>query len=555
MKKIIFILVIISFWGAIFSQNAHFQYRVTGNPTLKSAVTIVHSSGRAYLIQTESDKLHISRINPTNMQPLGNTSSHNIGIFNTIHLNGGYEDLQGNLITYGYGLSGSSKSYLIVKIDVNSMSVRYAYGEGVEIIEGCWGKDVNGAMYNLFLLNKINDQNEVIAYNDNLTPCNTISFNSRFGIITDISWDPYHDLFIASGSTSINHIDAFLIYFTCDILNPDFFHLVDTLRISIQYFLKGAECRTLHEVIDDRHLIIIHGLNDVLIDYFWAIQVENIPLNLSVLNSRVYTYPQHKLTLQDMKYNPYNNKLTILGRNVLCEKGVNFIAQMDPYTLADIDIAEIMDRDSNSSCIISHPLEPVDTAYGNKIYLKKLELNPFNSCHTVLSTGINEMSPWGTSPYITETYNIAYSGCDKLSNTYGCYIPFTNPPSPPEVYSNFTHLGTDITTQTSSLSLHQNVDCNDTAFCGKGSLKPNIDNQLTKPTPGISLYSCDYFKCSHFSETVYYYLYDLAGKVLFQGITENDIKTLLPNFSNGIYILSVVDKVGNKKSEKVIYLK
>ena len=558
MKKIIFILVIISFWEVSFSQNAHFEFWLSNSPTPNSAITIIHKeNARAYLIQTESNNIHVSQIDPTDMQPVDSTTSYiNIGNLYSrlIHLNGGYKDFQGNLIAYGYAIINNLRHYLIIKIDLSSMNLDFIISLSGEIIEGCCGKDVHGNTCNLFLLSNANNSiNEVIAYDEDLTICTTKSLRSGSGTITDISWDSYHEIFLASGSYSyfsspnLIFTDPFLIYFKCDTVDTNFFSVGSQYIISNQQFFTRAEGRTLHEVIDDQHLVLTQDLRDTASDYIWIIRVDNFSTQ-PVFNSTNFKLPRPKLILQDMKYDSYHKKLTILGRNVLCEEGVNFIAQINPLLLTDLKIAVIMDKNYNSSCIIFNP--PIDTTYGNHIYLQRLELNPFNKCHTILSTGINMKRV-----YITETYDIARPKCDSLIHTFEyyptlidtCYLNANTP--------NFFYAIRNAQTPSVNLYLNQDTICDDLANCGKGSINPNINNQLTKPTPKINLYSCEYFECNHFSETVYYYLYDLAGKVLFHGITENGVITSLPNFTNGIYILSVVDKVGNKKSEKVIYFK
>ena len=249
-----------------------------------------------------------------------------------------------------------------------------------------------------------------------------------------------------------------------------------------------------------------------------------------------------------MKYDSHSNKLTILGRNVLCVDGINIIAQMDPYSLTNFKIAQIMDQNSYSSCTVG---PPANIIYGNEIYLQRLEINPFNSCRTILSTGING----NVGAYITETYDIGNSNCDQPFPTTEYSLSFFYPyPTPSAAYSNY-YYNHDSTTIIPSPILTQSIKCGYVTYCDKGSIETNVDNQLTKLIPSISIHSCEFFECSHFSETVYYYLYDLAGKILYQGRTENGIKTLLPNLSNGIYILSVADDIGNKKSKKVFYFK
>ena len=554
MKKIFIFIVVLLFWENCFSQNTHFEFWLSNNPVSNSAVTIVHSNNIAYLIQTEPNLVHVSDIDPTNMSPIGNTSSYYFGNFNTIYLNGGFEDFQGNLIAYGYAINqlNNQRCYIIIKIDLSNMLLNYNSFYGEEIIEGCCGYDVNGNICNLFLLNNVN--HEVIAYDENLMPSASKSLISRDGVITDISWNPYHDNFIASGS-SINpttyYVEPLLLNFTCDQADPDYFIVGDQFIISNQQFFQRAEGRTLHEVIDDQHLILTQDLRDLNTDYIWITLFDDYSIP-SVSISTIFEMPTPKLFLQDMKYDSFNNKITILGRDVYCVNGINFIAQIDPYSLTGLNMAQIMDQNSNSSCVVQ---PPTNYMYGNEMYLQRLELNPFNSCQTILSTGINK-NTGGSSPYITETYDIANTQCDQF-----IYTVEQNPAITivghfeDHLYFNYQGLQPPLN-PSYNIYINQSIVCNDMAYCGKGTHnKPNVNNQMLKETPIISLYSCEYFQCDNFSERVYYCLYDLVGKIIFQGITENGIKTLLPNFTNGIYILSVIDEKGNKKTEKVIYFK
>lgn len=79
MKKIIILFTFLSFLGNILAQNTHFAYNLSNNTTANSAVTIVHSNGTAYLIQTQINYIHVSEIDPTNMQPNGSTISYDFG--------------------------------------------------------------------------------------------------------------------------------------------------------------------------------------------------------------------------------------------------------------------------------------------------------------------------------------------------------------------------------------------------------------------------------------------------------------------------------------------
>lgn len=210
-----------------------------------------------------------------------------------------------------------------------------------------------------------------------------------------------------------------------------------------------------------------------------------------------------------------------------------------------------MDQNNNSICSI--PPSSV-YLYGNLINLQRLELNPYNSCQTILSTGITS-NKIGSTPYITETLDISHTHCDDI-------IHLSDHPIIPSdsIFANdYLSFSYSYTTTIQYLNLDYLLDiivCNDSINCNKSDYYiQQINKLINTEIPMISLFSCVFFQCDYFSKELNYYIYDIAGKIIYQDVTENGIKTTLPNLTNGIYILLVIDNKGNKKTEKLIYFK
>lgn len=220
----------------------------------------------------------------------------------------------------------------------------------------------------------------------------------------------------------------------------------------------------------------------------------------NVSNSTIFEFP-NKLFIQDMKYNHYTNKLTLLGRIVYCMKGINYIAQVDPFSLTGMDIRQILDQNSNSNCAYS---PPTNVLYGNELFLERLELNPFNSCYTILATGVNK-NLLGDSPYITETYDISLAQCDQFVYTNEQY-PLTSNVQIGDDYLNFNYAFASPVPTLNLFYLNQSIVCNNVAYCGKGINKPQQENKpFNMVIPNITLFGAEYFQCENFSITLNFF--------------------------------------------------
>jgi len=541
MKKILFSIIMLISVVNIYSQNPHYEFLLTNNP-ITSAVTIIHSDQFGYILSTKANNINVSIIDPTNMQPIGSTYQFECNIFKEIKFQGAFEDLDNNLVAYGIAKDANSTYYIIFKIrtDFTNRQILYdiilpcdpiydpfLFCNG--IIEGCSGYDINGEIVNLFLLKTgevfFTDNSYNSVYQDNLQCV------FPFDKISDISWNPFNKEFVASGYSD-EYQDPFLIFFDCSI-NAPYFIINQEFRLTSQLHITHAEGRTLHEVIDDQNIILCQDLRKGDIDYIWLTL-----LNPNIVNSKLFFfYPSRKLFNYDMKFDKNGDVLTILGRSVGCGVGVNFLAQINPYTLDQLNVAQI--RDPNNPNYIC----PGTNSAQNQIFLRRLELNPYNSCHTILSTGT-----FCSAIYMTETEDISLTNCDNIQQIQDMIV---NPII--DVFnSQIIHFNPSISfhpTQVNLLNLAKTEPCDDIIDCSsKGNNQ--IDNTLIKNEllPSILFFDNNKFIVENFNGKLHYYIYDVTGKLLINGITESDKINTIDKLIDGFYIL----KIENSKGEKLV---
>ncbi len=538
MKKILFSIIMLISIVNIYSQNPHYEYGFINHPTT-SAVTIIHSDNFGYILSTEANNINVSRVDPTNMQPIDTTYTVHSNLFKDIKFKGAFEDNCQNLVAYGIANTGILTYYIIFKIQNNFTGEQILYDNITYcngIIEGCSGYDTNGVEVNLFLL----ETGEVF-----FTDCHYDSVSNNYlqsglnGVITDISWNSYQKQFVASGlyKDIINYYnDPFLIYFQCTMNNLNFIN-IHPFRISSQSPYQYAEGRTLHEVIDENNIVICQDLRKDTVDYIWLTLLDQ-----NIIKSRMfYFYPYQKLYNYDMKYDKLSNLLTILGRTVPCYDGINFIAQIDPYELLQLNVAQIRNPNSpNFQC-------PGTNYEENQIFLKRLELNPYNQCRTILSTG-----KYCSLIYITETDDINLTHCDNILNVKFDTLTPTIDNMTYQIHQ-FNSASVDIPIFSYNLILEKFDPCFELFQCpSKGNLNDEIflKNNLE---PEITIFDNNKFIVKNFTEKLHYYIYDITGKLLINGETECDKVNIINNLINGFYILQIENSKGEKLVKKFTF--
>ena len=549
------------------AQNMYRNYSSPINvPRPTNAVSVVHSNGYVYLFQAdENGKLSATEIDPLSMNPTGNAMYFQLTIPNTsyiiITLNGGFEDANGNFVLFGvvsydnfithqyyqypiYVRTASNLSSCDVYCDQNS-----SYGE---YTAGCDGYNQNMDEVYMFV-----HEQELVAVEATF-PSNMHKFilntiTNPYDIYTDISWDRINHHFIASGSahnSPTGHEDPFVE--VLDLLNFTSVYSIAEYYICDPTVTHSSEYKSLHVQLDDNNLILYHDLerydNSSVYDIIWLTRIKNFwDVNtVFVDESWFYELPNAKLFAKDLIYDSKNNRLDFLGEFNKCREGtIQLLAQVDPYLLSSgIEIGQLGATFMGGTCLNDQP--PYEDIAYNDLKMSNLVLNIYNPCYPILIAGVE----YGKQSVLTETYDISLSLCDKP-------IWHEDKPASPSVIP-YSH---NITSHTSGTPVPTNVFpdiiimtylCDEPDACshqfGGKSLQKSLTNN---PTAEISIEYGKLFVCEGFEGVIQYSLYDMAGKLLQQGETQNGkySSLILPN---GVYLLKATDATGRQMVKKVV---
>lgn len=556
MKKVIlFLSILFIALCNVFAQNAHWSYGLSSGTSASSAATVVRSNGTAYIAQTQTgtNTIHLSEINPSTMTATGATCTYvNASTYNNIFLNGGFEDFNGNIIVYGYCYNVVGYEYgYIAEIDPNNF-FQIKHMESAmnnRMISGCTGVDANGNVINVLVGS---DGNLHVFFNGNEQ--REREYTGQYGYYTDVVWDNTNYCFIASGSCYNNTalmMDPFISCFMYNAIAQQFI-IIKEYAISNNNISGWSEGKSLISIIDDNHLVLYQDLRKDNYDIIWMTLVKGFLSTTPVLQiSTHFLAPLHKLSSFDMLYDKYNNRLNLLGQFDYCSWSTSFIAQTDPFNLSYLNIGQISSMYGNVSC---NTLDvPIQSVIGNDVRLNNITLNPYNPCITTISTGIAKNS-FGTTPYLTETYDITMSNCDMLFDVLRAHCF-------PSLYSIQTHplplscsSSLPMNPVVNLITSHYN-ECPDAVYCAKSSELTNYEETKSCViSEGNRARIEEYagtFVCFGFSGAVEYEILDVTGKRICFGKTVNGKPNPINLNQYGLYLLRCIDETGNYCVRKI----
>lgn len=558
MKKIhvlFFLLVGFAFGGG--AQNQYWNYQSQNyatNPT--SSVSIVHSNGMIYFFQTDviNSTLSATEIDPITMLPTG----INKGIsYPGLTLEGGFEDVNGDFVLYGYQamVNGSFPFYLV--ISQNFSFNCYVHNTTVgRFVRGCSGFDAYNDPVYVFVMD-----------NGKLFVAEPLSGNHNYMVThgngypySDISWDNTHNFFIASGRhpappgqfSTGPFVDIMKANLQGAILNPDL-ALTSIVQHNIynQTTIGDDEFKTLHTQIDNDHLLVYHDLREGFVDIVWLTLVKNFTtLNPTIVNSRFFLYPAHKLFALDMIYDDINNRVNLLTELMYCDESAmpQQLAQVDPYTLTGMKVIQLDGGfGGNSPCpSMADPNIPI---YATSLDMCRLSFNYHHQCGPVLVSGVVN----STRSVLSEASDVCLSTCDlPLTiwevNTTPTISTFAL--NPTGVNANMNSPG--------SLSMQNDivvygVMCQDPNACSnQRAIRQGKMISVENPTkPEVSISGDHQYVCQGFDGEVYVSQYDLTGKRVWMTTVEPGIQNPLPNL-HGVYLLQALDNKGHHASCKIV---
>lgn len=558
MKKTILLLsMVFVVTCQVFAQNAHWSYGLSSGTSASSAATVVRSNGTAYVAQTQtgSNTIHLSELDPSTMAATGTTCTYtNVSNHNIITLNGGFEDFNGNIIVYGscYDAVGYEYGY-IAEIDPNTyFQIKYMESTiNNQMVSGCTGVDVNGNVINMFVGS---DGYLHVFYNGNER--GERGYVGQQGYYTDVTWDNTNSCFIASGSCYNNAtimMDPFISCFRCDVsVTPMIFTTIQEYAVSNNVISGWSEGKSLISIIDVDHLVLYQDLRKGDYDIIWMTLVKGyLSTNPVFPISTQFLAPLHKLSSFDMVYDKYNKRLNLLGKFDYCRQPTTFIAQTNPFELSYLNIGQISSMYGNVNCTTLGI--PIQTVFGNDVRLNNITLNPFNPCTTTIATGVAKNS-FGTTPYLTETYDIKRSNCD---------MPFDvlRAPCHPTSYSIQTQplpiscsASLPFIPVVNLITSHHN-ECPDAIVCAKASeSNENEEMKNCVKQTGCQVQIEEYagtFVCHGFCGVVEYEIIDVIGRTICTGKTVNERSNPININRYGLYLLRCTDEAGGCCTRKI----
>ncbi len=556
MKKIYtFLLLLLAFSMSAVAQNQYWNYysqNFTTNPT--STVSIVHSNGNVYYFQADKNNsfMSVTEINPISMLPTGVIK----GYYGTsdITLEGGFEDVSGNFVLYGYRDMGNNSWYPFYMIIEQNYSFYFYWHNPNPIgrfVKGCSGYDINNNPTYLFVMD---DGKLFVAEPRSLVNNHLITQGDGYPY-QDVSWDTIHQKFIVTGSHPIlqgqyspgpfvENMRLDLSLTPNPILSP-FFHY----NISDQTILGCEEDRTMHAQIDDDHLVVYHDLRRGNSDILWLTLVRNYhSVNPYIINSRHFSIPAQKLFALDMVYDTKNYRLNLLTKLIYCnfDKWPLQLSQVNPYTLTGMNTVQL---DGGYTAYPPCPSmeDPNIFIYGTKLKTNRMSFNYHNPIGSVLVSGVD----YSATAVLTETYDVSASACD---------IPLAISEHNATTFLN-SYYSTSSSTSVSMSDFHQGF-LNDQISANILCLDPNAYSNLranqspkalsteTLIKPDVLILDNHRFLCTGFEGETTVCLYDLMGKTVWMTKVKPDIQNFLPNL-HGVYIIRAIDNSAHYAVSKI----
>ena len=560
MKKL-HIAIALVLWGfaqVAEAQNMYRNYLSNCVSRPKSAVSVVHSNGYVYFFQADDmGKLSVTEIDPLSLLPTGNSNGYQITIQATpnieFHLYGGFEDVNGEFVLFGdirYYYNNTYYQYPAygrVRSDLSSCSIYYEINIPGSFTAGCDGFDQTvGEVYVL-----VNGRELVVveaAFLGNVQPLMLDPTANPNDYFTDISWDAFHNKFIATG-TAFNfqplYHYPFVSVFELSGYNANFFaeYVLDYTTND-----NSSDLKSLHTQLDGDNLILYHDRRvsvqpNYSYDIIWLSRINGFwnTNTASVSESWFFELPNNKLLAKDMIYDPYYNRLNFLG---FFNGHTHLLAQIDPYMMASgIEIGQLGASFLGGMDTNNQP--PIVYIANNSLEMFNLALNRYNPCYPLLMAGVCDKRS-----ILTETYDISTSLCDKPMWHSDLVVnpkltPLLFQPTPPGSQTfPFTNLSDNVTAI---------VLCDEDAACSHWFSKKSAQSSLRegKTVADITIKRGSCFVCEGFEGDILYSFYDMAGKVLQQGVTRNGEYNRVIK-SHGIYILHATDKSGNWVVRKLV---
>ncbi len=579
MKKMFFLVIFALVFSSsiVFGQTGHeIFYMPASAPDMNSMVTVsnINTYNSFVLGVDSSNKLYIGQLDNNFPQKLVDTVVRFFLLpttYGKIFLTGGFFDEDDDIVVYGYG--ENTKRGIIIKINMNAnlaTSIRYSMSShnNTPVNDGCYSKAGTAKTYSFIVSDSI-----FMRVPATLTGTNPINTVKRFpnAKMMSVSWDVENSKHVVSGCKGaigatpfknfIGALDGLAIIPPANIIytfSPSGF-------ISSEYTNKHILSG--NGYYSDSIAYLIQDLRDTS-DGLWVMKINY--LNGTVYSSNGYLFDSEKVLIIDAAHN--FNSLFILGHHNGLNSGdstnfeCRYISQINLSDSTDIITKHMMD-------VNLRELPWVSTEY----LLEQAYLN--NIIYNHYTAFVQVTGAVTAKGFMVETFDMASGTCDSTINNYLINVDhedttYTNFYSPLGFNNVWVQSGNSISSilVTSYSTDYMTVYDNCISYTKSGSYferyeqiqqlikdnqklyqKENISNGQSEKTIGqINVTGNRQFVCGEFEGTCQYEIFDMYGRLVFEGFTENGDYNMLEIYVPGMYLIKVTDSKNNVKTEKIV---
>ena len=559
MRKFLFLAICALVSGLALGQDAHFEYSSNTLDFLSSTIITNENTYQQYLIATtQTRELVVSELDPSNFLAPINTNSKYFYIGDTICINGGFMDEDGNIVVYGF--TYIKKNGFIIKVEMNNgsaSSLKYIKhpNKNTSVVDGCWSrKNYQGVIsmtYDFIVGNKFMRIDNDLLFRRNTSPMFRYLIDGSYWSVV---WDDTNKKHIICGNRNGNYIVT-----NMGLANGMTPRETRALTLpSGHIFSEGTNRIVLSDI--DSVVFLCHDLRymDYTGDGLWISKFNY--LSGQLYSSDIYKFGLEKFCILDAEKS--SDYLYILGFH----SGYNYetyerkcIAQINMYDNTDYTVRLMSDYNLYPTPTPDTPFNFVDTV--NLLYLNNLNSNP--SYPSVIASGA-----FGGKSYAVEVYDLNYEEDCDVEKSVSLY------PIQPTIQLQTLNYNSDnwetsvITFSTGNTITYTNdvlcpsydvlrdiQDALKNNFVNKEkSLKQNLrQNQKLgeENMPKISMLEDGQFVCHNFEGECNFQIIDLSGHIMYEGSTFNEKYNTVSVKTNGLYIVRVVDSNGNFVSSKI----
>ncbi|MDD4149716.1 MAG: T9SS type A sorting domain-containing protein [Bacteroidales bacterium] len=559
MKNKFFLAIVALVFSSViaFGQNAHSTYSSASGDIITSAVLTNPNNATRYIVGIdEYFKLFVTQLDFSVPFPQpDNTNSRAFQMsdstYGKIFLNGGFFDEDENIVVYGY--MAADNRGIVIKINMNNgtpISFTRILGNtaNTAVVDGCYSAYFIGAT-NIKCYSFIANGG-FFRVRNTLAPAGNKKFSNMQ--MTSVSWDNVARVNVVSGNSDTLNIIGCLAGTLS--LNPGTFTYIHSYDFTASEWTNknvlsgnGYYCDSIAYLCQDIREPITDG------DGVWITAINY--LSGQVISSNVYKFDFEKAFILDVAHNFTN--IYILGHHNYMDSQKKYLLQVDLYD-PTLFIGKYM-NDLDVDTVGGGTWPYVKTAYLNKIYFDDYSFN-VHSSSAALGNG-----------YLVETFDLNYDNCDPEINV--SLMDFTYDT---DDFSYANGSGVNFAPASTLVSTYVNYTLsNDTlcdAFGGKSAnyeynrkrIQQMIENKqaINNETSLQSIQSVSYgevdvtadnrFICRNFNGQCKYKIFDMFGKLVDEGTTQNGIYNSIDVKTNGVYIIQVCDSDKQTINQKII---